>query len=217
MSVYVDLSNREIVNVNKNRLIDIAIDAFSLKGFSGVSIRDLTREAGIKESSFYNHFRSKEELQETIFANFRVSVAKIMPPVEQLEHIVKAMPLEAFLRQGYLNFMNHVLSPKMEEIWRILYLEQVRNKAAREIYLNEVIGRTLSFMEAAFARYMESGRIPPRPPAMLAAEYQYPLFGMVAEFLLLRLDGKATEDIRGRMEEHVAFFAKLAEFKEGPL
>lgn len=214
MSVYVDISNKEIVNATKNRLIDIAIGAFSLKGFSGVSIRDLTREAGIKESSFYNHFSSKEELQETIFANFRVSLGKIKPPVEQLEHIAKAMPLKDFLRQVYLNFLDHVLSPKMEEIWRILYLEQVRNKAAREIYLNELVGSSLWFMEAVFAKYIESGKIPPSSPAMLAAEYQYPVFSMIAEFLLLRLDGKATDDIRRRMEEHIAFFARLAENKE---
>nr|WP_260440156.1 TetR/AcrR family transcriptional regulator [Cohnella lubricantis] len=190
-------------------MLTIAIDAFSLKGFSAVSIRDITREAGMKESSFYNHYRSKNELLETIFANFRQSVERIMPPIAQLEAIAGAMRPGDFLRQGYRNFLAHVQSPGMEAIWRILYLEQCRHKLARDIYLNDVIGRTIDFLEAAFAIYIEHGLVRPLPARRLAAEYQYPLFGMIAEYLLLRLDGGDTAQIERSMAEHIEFFATI--------
>lgn len=102
----------------------------------------------MKMSSFFNHFRSKDELLETIFANFRRSVERIMPPLAQLDAIASSMSPRAFLLQGYRNFMEHVHSPKMEEIWRMVYLEQCRHPLAREIYLNDVVGRTIAFLEA---------------------------------------------------------------------
>ncbi|SDC93704.1 transcriptional regulator, TetR family [Paenibacillus sp. UNCCL117] len=209
MDNYIDLSNRPIVNANKLKLLEIAIDAFSRHGFNGVSIRDMTREAGIKESSFYNHYGSKEELQDTIFANFRISIGHMMPPLHQLDRIVGAMTPEALMRHSYMNLRNHLRSPKMEEIWRILLLEQFRNAAARDIYMNEVMKRSIDFMEAAFAKYAERGSIRPLPPRTLAAGYQYPLFGMVAEFLLHRLDRLSTAAIEERMENHVALYAQL--------
>jgi AcrR family transcriptional regulator len=209
MESFVDLSGKEILNTNKLKLLSIAIDAFSLRGFSSVSIRDITREAGIKESSFYNHFQSKEELQETIFFNFRMSIKRIMPPREELDEIIKYMDPLDFLLQGYRNYLDHIRSPKMEEIWRILYLEQCRNLIAREIYLNDCIHRTVKFMEAAFSKYIECQRIRPLSPSTLAAEYQYPLFAMISEFILLRLDGKATAEIEQKMMEHIRFFATL--------
>ncbi|MDR1856539.1 MAG: TetR/AcrR family transcriptional regulator [Desulfovibrio sp.] len=44
---------------------DILIEStvlFSLKGYSAVSMRDISSAIGIKSSSFYNHFKSKEAL-----------------------------------------------------------------------------------------------------------------------------------------------------------
>lgn len=95
---------------NSNRYRSLLVQRFS-----AVSIRDITREAGIKESSLYNHFRSKEELQETIFYNFRLDVARIMPPVEMLDAILDAMTPEAFLNRGFQNFMEHIKDPNMEK------------------------------------------------------------------------------------------------------
>ena len=44
------------------RLIEIAVPLFAERGYHGVSIRDLTSAAGINVASFYNHFKSKEQL-----------------------------------------------------------------------------------------------------------------------------------------------------------
>ena len=35
---------------------------FSQKGFNGVSVREIAREVGIRESSIYNHYKNKEAI-----------------------------------------------------------------------------------------------------------------------------------------------------------
>ncbi len=50
------------VKPGARRLIEIAVPLFAERGYHGVSIRDLTSAAGINVASFYNHFKTKEQL-----------------------------------------------------------------------------------------------------------------------------------------------------------
>ena len=47
---------------NRERVIDAALKLFRERGFDGVSIADLMRDAGLTHGGFYNHFASKAEL-----------------------------------------------------------------------------------------------------------------------------------------------------------
>lgn len=47
---------------HKQALIDASLEVFRTHGFNGSSVQDLTDAAGVPKGSFYNHFRSKEEL-----------------------------------------------------------------------------------------------------------------------------------------------------------
>lgn len=145
----------------------------------------------------------------TIFVNFRKSVQKIMPPLERVDDIVAAMDPKSFLLTGLRNFRDHVQSPKMEQIWRIIYLEQCRNPMAREMYVTEIVQGVTAFLEVVFRKYIERNQIRPYDPKTLAVEYQYPLFAMISEFILLRLDRRSTEEIERRMTDHAVFFSHL--------
>ena len=63
---------------NKERIFDVSIDLFSEHGYDGVSIRQIAKEVGIKESSIYNHYKSKESTKEVeiIDIGFRRNVYK---------------------------------------------------------------------------------------------------------------------------------------------
>jgi AcrR family transcriptional regulator len=197
------------VNKTKAKIIDTAIELFSLKGFSAVSVRDITREVGIKESSMYNHFRSKDELLETIFHLFRMETAKIMPPMDSLDRILADMSPEAFLKRGFQNFKEHIGDPAMEKIWRIMYMEQYRNALARDIYLHDIVGRTIDFLEIVFAKYIAMKRVKPFDPRILAVNYQYPLFTIIPQYIMLRLDQKETGDLEKSITGHIEFFIRL--------
>ena len=46
----------------KEKIFEVSIDLFSQYGYDGVSIRQIAKEVGIKESSIYNHYPSKESI-----------------------------------------------------------------------------------------------------------------------------------------------------------
>lgn len=209
IKMFFDPSGVLIQNNNKNLILNIAIDLFSQNGYNAVSIRDITRAVGIKESSLYNHFTSKAVILETIYYNFRMDLAKIIPPRDHLSTIVSAMNIEEFLTTGYQNFLEHIQHSTMEKIWRIIYLEQVRDETARAIYLNDIVAGICDYMEIVFEKYIALGQIQSHDPEMLAIYYQYPLFQMVNSYILRRLDGQETAGIEQKMVEHIHFFLSL--------
>lgn len=206
--VYIDLQSQPITNSTKEKILSTAIDLFSNKGFHAVSVREITKIVGIKESSLYNHFKSKDEILRTIFWNFRMEAAKIMPPADQLDEIFTFMGPKEFLEKGLINFKNHISDPVIEKIWLIIFLEQYRNDLARNIYLYDIVENTQHFIELAFSKFISLGQIKPLNPKLLAIEYQYPVFKMMEIYIMLRIDGKETESIEKSMNDYIEFFVK---------
>lgn len=203
---FVDIHLEPIQSDTKKKILETAIDFFSRKGYTGVSVRDITREVGIKESSLYKHFKNKDEILETIFLNFRIDSAIILPPVERIDAILEAIGPEEFLNTGLKNFMKHAEDPNMRSIWRIMYIEQFRDPLAKEIYSHDIVRKTVDFLALAFGRMIARQQIRPFDPMTLAVEYQYPLFTMIMEYIMVKSDGMDSSDVERKMSEHVRFF-----------
>lgn len=50
----------------KEKIVETALDLFSQRGYDGVSVRDIARAVGIRESSLYNHFPGKRAIFDAI-------------------------------------------------------------------------------------------------------------------------------------------------------
>jgi AcrR family transcriptional regulator len=191
----------------KRKIFDTAVDLFSQNGYSAVSVREITKQVGIKESALYNHFKTKDEIIETIYAAFRSeNLQKSLPPLEQLDAILERMTPEAFLMQGFASFKRIVDHPVMMKMWRILITEQFRDPRAREIILNDIYKRTIDFLETAFLKLIDRGLIQPREARQLAFEYQYPIFAVMTEYVLLKYDNKDSSELEIRVQQHIQFF-----------
>jgi len=190
----------------REEILEAAIDLFSREGYAAVSVRDITRAVGIKESSLYNHFPSKQKLLESILEMFRREFQSVFPPVEGLQALLANTEPAQLLRNGYERFRAHMNSPGVSRLWRIVSIEQYRSPLAREIILKDMIDYTLRFLEVAFAHYVAAGQIRPLDPMVLASEYQYPVFAMLTEYSLLKAAGEETASLEQRMEDHIEFF-----------
>jgi len=193
----------------KDRIMEVSIDLFSRQGFHAVSIRDITGQVGIKESTLYYHFKNKEQIINAIFAEYREAYQRMLPVESELERIVGSMQPLDFLRQGLINYKNSILGhPRMLRISRIIYMEQFAQKQARQILLQDVIDGSIHFVEKALQIMMDKGLIRSAPARQLAYEYQYPVFAMYMEYQLLQYDGKDTDALEQRMYTHAEAFIR---------
>jgi len=193
----------------KERILAAALDLFSQRGYTAVSVRDLARAVGIKESSLYNHFSSKEEILTTIYANFRAGLQSSLPPVAALDRLLEKYDPETFLQQGFQLFQQNVSNPAIMQAWRIVHMEQYRDPVAQEILLTEIYGRTVSFLEEVFRRLIAAGRVRPFDPQLLAVEYQYPVFALMTEYAIRLTDEQGLAEVEQRVQAHIAFFISL--------
>lgn len=54
----------------KDLILEASLKLFSANSYHGASIRDIAKEIGKRESSIYNHFKSKEDIFEQIILKF---------------------------------------------------------------------------------------------------------------------------------------------------
>ncbi|MCP4895984.1 MAG: TetR/AcrR family transcriptional regulator [bacterium] len=190
------------------KILRTAIKLFSHRGFRQVSIRELTREVGIKESSLYNHFHSKNELLDVIFDTFLRAYQTLELTDEQIDEKIAAVSVDEFLRRSFMLFKGQMETARFERIYRILITEQFSNQRARRIVVDRLIRGPLLTWERVFARMAETGRISELDPRVLAAEFHYPMFALVYEYSIAKYDGEDTAPIERRISEHVNFFAR---------
>ena len=58
---------RECENMTtKEKIIDESLSLFSIKGYKGTSVKNIADAVGIKDASLYKHFKSKQEILDTL-------------------------------------------------------------------------------------------------------------------------------------------------------
>ena len=83
----------------KEHILQTAADAFAAKGFSGVRIDELARDAGINKATLYYHFRSKQEIFEHVMQRqfvklqerLNTAVEMVGTPEEKLSVFIDTM------------------------------------------------------------------------------------------------------------------------------
>jgi AcrR family transcriptional regulator len=79
----------------REQILNAAQRVFCVKGFSGASIRDIAREAGITEGLIYHYFESKDQLQEAVWKerSWRAQLERILSEAEgkSLEQVLREM------------------------------------------------------------------------------------------------------------------------------
>lgn len=200
----------------KNRILDVAIDLFSKKGFSAVSIREITRTVGIRESSLYNHFKSKDEIMDTIFDYFLSEIAKMTPPEQDIDQLIDTLSLLQIFQAHSSLFKKGMKSPNMDKIWRIIAIEQYHNERIRKFVNQAIIDQPIEYFALLFEKMQKKHLIKQYDPKLLATEYM--AFSVFMYFRYVVLEPERTlnlEDFDEMIEIHMRHFAKILDASGG--
>lgn len=177
------MKNQTTKKSTKEKIFDVSLDLFSKKGFDAVSVREIAREVGIRESSIYNHYKSKEAILDAIIDYFMAELMQSGPPEEEMEKLMETP--ELFFEIGANAFIGRMSAPKTEKIWRIISIELYHNEKIREFFKTVLLEEPLKAWEEIFTKMMEKGAIKPVDPKLMAYEYFYfPIFLYFEYFVL---------------------------------
>lgn len=91
-------------DLTRERIVDAARHVFSRKGFSGVTIRDITQRAEVTRANFYYYFRDKAEL---FYELGTATYLEVLGVVESFSE-VSSPPQEAEIEQWVLRYFEYL-------------------------------------------------------------------------------------------------------------
>lgn len=76
-------------NETRDRILEVALELFSGRGFSRTSVRSIAHEAGITDAALYYHFSSKEEILNALIEDSTFLRLEQAPPDYDFEQTVQ--------------------------------------------------------------------------------------------------------------------------------
>ncbi len=160
----------------KDRIEQIALELFAKRGYQSVSIRDIGKRVGIKESSIYYHFKNKQAIMDSLIDKIDLLIEKMKAGFDyeftKAEEVTEAAMCEVAV--GFLK--GYLLNPYVYQMLAFLVMEQMTDRKAYENYQRLVFELPLAQQERVFDEMMKRGFIKQSNPAILAQEYYAVIF-----------------------------------------
>lgn len=142
----------------KNKIFNSAISLFLLGGFDNVSLNDIAKSVGIRQSTIYNHFKSKQELLNTIYDFYCYHFLKDRPRLEDMEPRLRNESLINIIRDIRYNF-DEAYVQKMSDITKIIFQRISIDERAREIAKTLIVDEGVQYVEDIFNKLISLNRI----------------------------------------------------------
>lgn len=144
----------------KKKIFDCSIELIKSKGFEAVSMKEIADIVGITQSSMYNHFKSKQEILDTIYNFYGHYYLKNRPSLEAIEPILRNGSLFDIIKSVTYKFNDDHLK-QMTDIIAILLYRCAIDERARELTKSLMVDEGVKFAETVFNKAVEIGRLSP--------------------------------------------------------
>lgn len=158
-------------NSTKKMIEEVALELFSKKGYKAVSIRDIGKQVGIKESSIYYHFLNKQAIMDSLLQKIDILIDKMKSSFEAEFAKIVEVPETAMCEVAIGLMKNYLLNPYVYKVLSVLAIEQMSDKKAYETYQRLVFEMPLLQQTQIFRKMIDKGYIKPNNPTVLAHEY----------------------------------------------
>lgn len=207
----------------KQRILDEALNLFSIKGYNAVSVRDISKAAGIKESSIYNHFVNKQDILDKILEayaqdleNFMITEKILLPGNHEDQDKQQAdyfgmMSDELFIGLAMQVFEKMFLDERINKLWRLLSIERFNNKQIDDLYKKLLFEDALNYQSAMLSLLMEKGLIRRADPEMLAIEFFSPAYLLYQRYFA---SGNETISHEEKKKAEQLFIQHIIHFRE---
>jgi AcrR family transcriptional regulator len=192
------------------KIIDAAIDLFAQKGYNNISIRNIAAAVGIKESSIYKHYASKNQILQKILQYPLTRIYTIAERDDTTEQLITKMGVDGFLSESGTVFTNWITDPTTVKVLRIFYIELYHNDQIMQSYVN-LVNQGEMFWASVFNKMMKQGLIKPADPQMLASEFLAVFWTAFTDYFLVqygRTSGSFMDLHSASLARHTEYFLK---------
>ena len=185
----------------KEKIFYVSLDLFSQRGYDSVSLREIAEEVGIKKSSIYSHYPSKEAILMDIFDYFTWQF-EFNPVINNEEiQLDEKNPLlenpELFYHKGSEAIKHMIFEETNFKIMKLILIQMHHNETIKLFFQNEILVKPLIFWNGFFTMLKEKGiiRADSNPKLLAKQYYSFPIY------LLLEICAKYDDLPQGLLEE----------------
>jgi len=191
-----------------NRILEVSAGQFARKGYDGVSVHEIAAAVGIKESSLYNHFRSKADILYTLFDIFREKAPESRPSEEDVDKMLSIMQPEEILKNILFYFGRHTNS-MVENIAMVIANEKYKNAKAAEAYFQCVVREPSDYYERLITKMAARGMVKKVDARIFAEQYNYVSIALTKEYFMVKNGLADMQTVVKYMITTISFFCGL--------
>lgn len=208
----------------KERILREALRLFSEKGFDAVSVRAIAKAVGIKESSLYNHFSSKEDIFGSIIGEYTARGTAFFSSMnlagadkqfsvdEQTIGQYESMSAQQLAEMADRIFNFYFTDETNTQMRRMLTMEQYRNRELAILFRQISFDASLEYQSRLFEALMNAGWFIRTDPYVLALEFFAPIFLIFYKF---DNDQASLAKARTLFSRHIAHFTQMYSKRDG--
>lgn len=189
------------MSATKQLIIDAALELFSVQGFEATSVGQIADAVGIRKSSLYSHFKSKDEILDTLVENLSAEYESNAP----IAHFAAALTAEAIITQvqGQLLFLLH--DEHISKVRKLLTIEQFRNPEISKMQTRRVYTDILNYNMQTVRALIDAAVLIDGDTEIMAAQLAFPISAWLS---LCDREPEREREVMALVEKHIRqFFA----------
>lgn len=197
----------------KERILEEALKLFSQSGYIGTSMSDIAKELGVTKAALYKHYKSKQEILDSIVEKMNQMdikrVKQYQMPEGEMEKIIagyKNTALDKIKQFTKVQFLHWTQEEFPCQFRRMLTLEQYRDPQMAKLYQNYLANGPLIYIETLFVGLTNNKE----DAKQMALDFYGPIFLLYSVY-----DGSDDKErIIELVEQHVEAFSKRMEVEK---
>ena len=196
----------------KEKILEVSLALFAQKGFDGVSVREIAKEVGVRESALYKHYKNKEDILDKIVEEMISSIRNGY----ELRHVPET--LTEGVAEGYRNISEEQLcemswsifkmfteEPKLSNFRRLLMREQFHNKTFVKYYDKFFIEGVIESQAKTFLQLVDSGLFRKADERIIALHFYGPIMLLFQQY---DCEPEKKDEIKEMLFKHVRAFGE---------
>ncbi len=175
----------------RDRITEAALSLFAENGFNGTSVKQIADAVGIKDASLYKHFKSKQEIFESIVLLIQRHMSDLsgklqIPTEEELENdadVLTQMDITLLKQISRDAFIFYFSDSYVSRFWKIAHMEQYVNEEIYGMFRRLFIEDAIEYLTRLMVFLSKKEVIKISDPKVTAIAYYAPIFLLLTKYV----------------------------------